>query len=240
MYFFFSFFFWRRTQTTQTKPIPPFAQLQEPRFIMCLADLCTSNGTAMPRTQELICKAVFDDAQNADLLFETVLKNGLIAVRWLDEDGKRVTKLLLDLASPSKADDMSILEMYRSQLTLFSEMCLDRQYMAIKKLSPKLPIQLLHTCMSDVALPYDLRACYCRIMLHLHVDSEPQEAVTPVNYARLWGDIPEKISIDSYSHRSQTHAANSTAFAGVIEFVDQYLQIIEMVRWFFKKKRNTF
>lgn len=55
------------------------------------------------------------------------------------------------------------------------------------------PTFFLCSCMADENLPYDLRASFARLMLHLHVATDLQ-AVMPVRYARLWKDIPETVA----------------------------------------------
>ena len=118
----------------------------------------------------------------------------VVALRWNENSYAFVP--LHYLVKSSNQYERNVLEYYRYQLNLFSNMCLNRQYLAIEELSSSLSVDLILKCMQDNLLNYDLRASFCRLMLHLHVDREPQELVTPVNYARLWMQIPLSINIE--------------------------------------------
>ena len=78
-------------------------------------------------------------------------------------------------------------------------MCYGRQYLAIPPIKDQLPISLVLRCMKDSSLPFTLRASFCHIMLCVHLDTIPNELITPVEYARLWNEIPKKLSLSKCS-----------------------------------------
>ncbi|XP_071518112.1 inositol 1,4,5-trisphosphate receptor [Panulirus ornatus] len=229
------------------------------RFLDYLKVLCISNNQAIPRTQELICKSVFSE-KNKDILIETRLVEEDIEVEVnvegscpmlaIERDEEVVltwnngecSKSIVELASRAQnlsdsdgGEDRLILEYYRHMLDLFSNMCLDRQYLAIRPLSPLLKINLMLKCMEEETLSYDLRAAFCRLMLHMHVDCEPQEMVTPVKYARLWSEIQPHMSIADYDKHAAMHSteAAETTFKDVIVFVEEYLCNVVDKMWSF-------
>ncbi|XP_077386403.1 inositol 1,4,5-trisphosphate-gated calcium channel ITPR1 isoform X6 [Festucalex cinctus] len=234
---------------------------REPRFLDYLSDLCVSMNKSIPVTQELICNAVLD-LSNADILIETrlvlsrfeveVSTNGDNPVEAEDEEevwlfwkdnfkdirSKSIRELAQD-AKEGQKEDYEVVNYYRCQLNLFARMCLDRQYLAINKISGQLDVDLILRCMSDEDLPYDLRASFCRLMLHMHVDRDPQEQVTPVKYARLWSEIPSQITIDDYDNDGTSRDEIKERFCLTMDFVENYLrEVVSQNVPFSDKEKN--
>ncbi|KAM6977326.1 inositol 1,4,5-trisphosphate-gated calcium channel ITPR3 [Aplochiton taeniatus] len=221
---------------------------REPRFLDYLSDLCVSNNVAIPVTQELICKCVLD-SKNQDILIKTErrvpkeLPTGSrhaeylsleefgdedeVWLVWMDKTNQKQEKSIRQLAQEARqgnAHDENVLTYYRYQLKLFARMCLDRQYLAIDEISKQLDVELIFLCMMDETLPFDLRASFCRLMLHAHVDRDPQELVTPVKFARLWTEIPTSITIKDYdSNMDDSRDNKKNKFANTMAFMEEYL-----------------
>ncbi|KAK3557496.1 hypothetical protein QTP70_028311, partial [Hemibagrus guttatus] len=235
---------------------------REPRFLDYLSDLCVSMNKSIPVTQELICTAVLDPA-NSDILIETKLVLSRFEVAgvvlgesaeeeeedeeevwlfWKDSSADVKSKSIRELAQDAKeghTEDQEVISYYRYQLNLFARMCLDRQYLAINKISAQLDVDLILRCMSDEDLPFDLRASFCRMMLHMHVDRDPQEQVTPVKYARLWSEIPSQISIDDYDNDGMTRDEVKEKFSQTMEFVEKYLREVVSQSFPFSDKQKN-
>uniref|UniRef100_A0A8C0EN14 Inositol 1,4,5-trisphosphate receptor n=1 Tax=Bubo bubo TaxID=30461 RepID=A0A8C0EN14_BUBBB len=218
---------------------------REPRFLDYLSDLCVSNHIAIPVTQELICKCVLD-SKNSDILIKTECScfpsmgasptheylsieysEEEVWLTWTDKNNDHHEKSIRQLAQEARAGnahDENVLSYYRYQLKLFARMCLDRQYLAIKEISQQLGVDLIFLCMADEMLPFDLRASFCHLMLHVHVDRDPQELVMPVKFARLWTEIPTAITIKDYdSNLNVSRDDKKNKFASTMEFVEDYL-----------------
>lgn len=241
---------------------------RESRFLDYLSDLCISKKVAIPITQELICKTVLAP-KNSDILIQTRLMKTSVEVELEMEnqsgeivpivtteeeeeviliwDNGKQTRSIRELsysAQDGNVDDCNLLQYYRHQLDLFSNMCLDRQYLAIDNLSPHLDIELIQKCMSDEALPYDLRASFCRLLLHMHVDRDPQEQITPVKYARLWSEIPRKLSIQDYDrNKLECDVAMKDMvkrkLSSTMNFVEDYLCNVVSHEWSFTDREQN-
>ncbi|KAM8862806.1 inositol 1,4,5-trisphosphate-gated calcium channel ITPR3 isoform 2-T2 [Spinachia spinachia] len=221
---------------------------REPRFLDYLSDLCVSNNIAIPVTQELICKCVLEP-KNQDILIKTERRvpkdaptgggqtdylgmddygdEDEVWLVWTDKTNERQEKGIRQLAQEARqgnAHDENVLTYYRYQLKLFARMCLDRQYLAIDEISKQLDVELIFLCMMDETLPFDLRASFCRLMLHAHVDRDPQELVTPVKFARLWTEIPTSITIKDYdSNMDDSRDNKKNRFSNTMVFMEEYL-----------------
>ncbi|KAL5260490.1 hypothetical protein ACHWQZ_G010582 [Mnemiopsis leidyi] len=208
---------------------------KEGRYLSYLSDLCVCKGVAIASTQELICKSVLSPA-NSDILIETRMEGGEINMYMYGSQVKQNLQTLSKNAAEGHEEDQATLAYYQCQLDLFSQMCQERQYLAINTLKAQLTVDLLLKCMSDEDLSHDLRASFCRLMLHMHVDREPQENHQSVKYARLWSYIPDEITINNYSPPA---AQAPEKFTHVTKFVRDYLGTLESNTYVFRDSQQN-
>uniref|UniRef100_A0A914YSR1 Inositol 1,4,5-trisphosphate receptor n=1 Tax=Panagrolaimus superbus TaxID=310955 RepID=A0A914YSR1_9BILA len=213
------------------------------KFLDYLADLCVCKGEANKKIQELICNSVLSE-KNRDIFMKTEMafpnaEDGKsdIYICWEETFIRGSCKSLVSCAHSQLDEDKEMIDYYRHQLGLLAQMCQDQQYLAIDppperkllNLSSELPIGLVLQCIADNRLPCDIRASFARLMLHLHVVRG--SPATAVRHARLWRDIPEKVSIKHYhsnatedSTRTRHNAPNSQHFEKVLLIVEEYLE----------------
>uniref|UniRef100_A0A6G1SGD1 Inositol 1,4,5-trisphosphate receptor n=1 Tax=Aceria tosichella TaxID=561515 RepID=A0A6G1SGD1_9ACAR len=184
-------------------------------FLDCLGDLCiTANGSVCSTTQTLICQAIIFES-NDDILVETMVDDSsgniiLSTKHWIPYNDSRFVrevcrscKPLHDIITSARDGcdrDAFILDYYRHQLDLFSALCVGRQLKAINALSEKLSLKLVQHCIRDGELPCELRASFCKLLLHLYLIKGSRGPVPPINLRRRWTDIAEKVSVEIYDY----------------------------------------
>lgn len=217
---------------------------RQSNFLDCLTELCiTSNGSVSSRTQEMICESILlSNESNDDILIRTLQGDNentsqtnqniiLSTEHWTPYDGTIFANEICQISKPLRSiilsarnrheKDVFILDYYRHQLDLFSSLCVGRQMKAIGVLSTRLPLELIQHCVRDSELPCELRASFCRLLLHLHIIREPQRLVSPINLRRKWSEIAEKVNVEAYDYHDRLEVVEN--FDETMEFVEMYL-----------------
>ncbi|KAF7640278.1 hypothetical protein Mgra_00000106 [Meloidogyne graminicola] len=178
------------------------------KFLFYLADLCVCRGEANKKIQELICNCVLNEKnREIFMLTEKRYLNNLqdfeVYICW-GYSGSKCSSLINCSKLIAEKDEKEMFNYYKNQLELFSQLCQEQQYLAIDppperkllNISQQLPIDLVIKCISDNRLPFDIRASFCRLMLHLHIIRG--SPVPSIRHARLWRDIPKNVEIKKY------------------------------------------
>eukprot|EP01135_Chromosphaera_perkinsii_P005608 Nk52_evm22s355 gene=Nk52_evmTU22s355 len=174
---------------------------KDPRFMSFLVALCSSKNKAVGGNQEAICNIIFTHRYSAILIGleaeETPSKTGEeIFVSWKDVnniDRREPCAVFFDVSSKyTRLPKLKLIAYLFEQLTLYSEMCLDRNYIAINHFKQYVyTVPKLMKFMKAECIPYRIRSAYVRILITMFVDADPHEPVSPMCLARLWDDIED-------------------------------------------------
>jgi inositol 1,4,5-triphosphate receptor type 1 len=102
-------------------------------------------------------------------------------VRMTNDNGAEV---LLDEASSSyhnltdyRSLGRSIYGYFLSIIDLSAELSLGRNSGALKKLQEMYSYDVVKNIVKDRSLPFDLRALFMRVLLHMHMDRDPLQPI---------------------------------------------------------------
>jgi len=193
------------------------------QFLRRLTELCASKGEPMPSTQRLICSAVFGDGESGHarrLFIETSLDSGTVYISTLQGDLRR--RALADVLESARDDDVDLIHFYVAQLELYCAMVVGRQRAAIDPLALEFSLDLLLQGMADPNISWAVRAAYCDLIVHLHLDVDPFQRPLTFTNARLWGDIPDTIAVSDFHHHP-VEESRAVRFQPTLDFVSRYL-----------------
>jgi len=202
-------------------------QDKDKRYVDLLAATCSCKGEAINSNQEDLIQLIFGSESTVNsLTIRTALdQKGGPNIKFIDfEDGD------LSPLATFLEDDQEMVDYYISMISLFAELCLDRNYVAIYYIEALYAYEVVLSCMANRQLPYSLRAAMSKLFYTLHVDREPQLLIPVPSYTRTnTNNTPELGYVPGQSPHD---------FKDVKAFVNKYFQEICGVACAWEREKN--
>lgn len=159
-------------------------------MIQLLKAICSCNGDPIINNQNDIAKVLLEDEDSRTFLMMPVrMKN----------DGN--VDVLMDSTRQGGQGNWMCLSLYRkfkkktygyflSLIDLTAELCLGRNRKALDTLQEMYSFDIVKNVIKNRELPYELRALFMRILLHMHMDREPLEPIQIPRQTGVWNELP--------------------------------------------------
>jgi len=83
---------------------------------------------------------------------------------------------------------------FQSLINLMANVCMERNYKGINALTSIYTLDMVIDCTLSEKIPFALRAKFARLLVSLHMDKDPLEALNVPILTRVWDDV-EKIEL---------------------------------------------
>lgn len=206
-------------------------------FVTLLSSLCTCHGQPMAEVQALLRKKLLE-ATKTSIVFDTFVEprtRHIMVFAPTDADGSLARKLeaflqwprvampLHEFLKASQAND----HYFATVVHFMATLCIDRETDAQELLrdSRYAPLSEVLGSLSDPALTTRCKAAYCRLLLHVYVDSEPLHDRSE-SLDREWDDIGDKaLTAKAIADIDKLLAlpSGSSGLSHVLDWVEKFL-----------------
>mmetsp|Transcript_6821 Transcript_6821/g.10992 ORF Transcript_6821/g.10992 Transcript_6821/m.10992 type:complete len:608 (+) Transcript_6821:2642-4465(+) len=133
---------------------------------------------------------------------------------------------------------------FLSLIDLAAELCLSRNMKSANKLQEMYSFDTVQSIVKDEDLPYEMRALFMRVMLHMHMDREPLEPIHIPSQTGVWKDLP-KFFEENFQDKSNmvyniitSKITVPPSLTAIKKFVEVYLESTGGVQNIFEMGRN--
>lgn len=160
------------------------------KFVNLLRALCVCDGEAVVRNQTDMSRYIIEDVNvRNNLIYQHFRKvNGVIEVRVQDYE-VGVSEFWVTLPMFKKnSEDLDFGEKYNyflSMIHLLSDLCLQRNYVAMDYLQTIYTYDICYTIVSDTSdqeLGWEIKSAFAKLLVNLWIDRKPYQ---PLNVPRL-------------------------------------------------------
>ena len=165
---------------------------RKPHLIGFLQSICVCSGSGIKLTQEKIHESLFGNSDTfSKAVISTISQGDTLSVLLPSNEGEQ--SILLDSCFVDGVLDSARevqINYFTLMLELFADMCRDRNYVCKSSIKDWFPIQVLISYIWNETLSGEIRSSFVRLMLSMHVDSNPRyEEKYPERVKNLQGKI---------------------------------------------------
>jgi len=177
------------------------------RFITLLCSLCSCNGEAILSNQDDICELLLnqDDFQHLLIKIEKrghsycpIFNDGEVLERNNDQPFAIDIDIMYD--SYSEKGEMRLYGYFENIINLASLMCLSRNYAGINQMVNIYTIDFVMHAFLSPKVKDKFRSYFGRLLLSLHIDKDPLEAINVPELTRKWA-VVQKAQVQILSSR---------------------------------------
>jgi hypothetical protein len=210
-------------------------------LIQLLKAICSCLGEPVVNNQNDIAEILLEDAESRTFLMMPVRMRSEGAVDVLMDSGDGGSWEALAMYRKFRRDTYGYL---LSLLDLSAELCLGRNNKALTPLQDMYSFDTVKVVVKDRELPYEMRALFMRILLHMHMDREPLEPIQIPSSTGVWNELPPFIKEQFLDPTNlvyqikQAKIAVPASLSAIKKFVENYLHETQGVQNIFEVGKN--
>jgi hypothetical protein len=114
-------------------------------------------------------------------------------------------------------------------IDLAAELCLGRNGNSVDHLQEMYSFDTIKIIIKDGLLPYELRAMWIKILLNMHMNREPLEAIQVPSQTGIWNELPQFVKESFMDPANITYQIKQSkisvpsSLSTIKKFVEQYL-----------------
>jgi len=216
----------RINRDTIAKFVKMLKENKNEKFVNLLRALCVCDGEAVVKNQTEMSLLIVKNEELRNHLIHQHFRNNygtMIEIRLKEYEVNHTefwSTIPMFQSTSYEMDNGENFNYFLSMIYLLSDLCLERNYVAINYLKPIYTYDLCFRIISDDSLPLELRTAFVKLLNTLWIDKNPYQPLNIPRFLISWDDI--NLSNCSEIASAELDHAHETRFDGLKEYLKNY------------------